>query len=221
MPRKSTRNLRLRHALGDRGMGDDRWADLRCQVAYLAARLMAEGGITDYRVAKQKAARQAGLVDASALPDNREIEEALRVYQQLYQGVEQPAQLLWLRQRAVEVMRLLGKFNPHLVGAVLSGTANEFSEIELHLYADDSKNVELFLIDHRIAYRAELYHPRLGDRVLNVPVLKIEFDGAPVSLAVYGIDDIRFARRGDERALERAKLSEVEALLATKRVRST
>ena len=216
MPRNSPRNLRRRHALGDYGMGAGGRADLRRQVAYLAARLMAEGGITDYRVAKQKAARQAGLTDASALPDNREIEEALRAYQQLYQGVEQPAQLLWLRQRAVEVMRLLGKFNPHLVGTVLSGTANEFSEIDLHVFADDSKCVELFLINHNIAYRAEQCRTRLGDKVVNVPVLKIEFDGAPVSLAVYGIDDIRFVRCGDERTWERAKLAEVEALLATK-----
>ena len=213
MPRNSPRNIRRRHALGDYGLGEGGRDDLRRQVAYLAARLMAEGGITDYRVAKQKAARQAGLADAGALPDNREIEEALRAYQQLYQGAEQPAQLLCLRQRAVEVMRFLGDFNPHLVGTVLSGTANEFSEIDLHLFADDSKSVELFLINHRIAYRAEQCRTRSGDKVLNVPLLKIEFDGAPVSLAVYGINDIRFVHRGDEGAWQRAKLAEVEAML--------
>lgn len=216
MPRNSPRNLRRRHALGDYGLGEGGRADLRRQVAYLAARLMAEGGVTDYHVAKQKAARQAGLTDASALPDNREIEEALRAYQQLYQGAEQPAQLLWLRQRAVEAMRFLSEFSPHLVGTVLSGTANEFSDIDLHLFADDSKNVELFLINHRIAYHAEQCRTRLGDKVLNVPLIKIEFDGAPVSLAVYRIDDIRFVQRGDERAGQRAKLAEVEELLATK-----
>ena len=216
MPRNSPRNIRRRHALGDYGLGEGGRDDLRRQVAYLAARLMAEGGITDYRVAKQKAARQAGLMDAGALPDNREIEEALRAYQQLYQGAEQPAQLLWLRQRAVEVMRFLGDFNPHLVGTVLSGTANEFSEIELHVFAEDSKIVELFLVNNRIAYRAENCRTRLGGKALNVPLIKIEFDGAPVSLAVYGIDDIRFVHRGDERAGQRAKLAEVDELLATK-----
>jgi hypothetical protein len=216
MPRNSPRNLKRRHALGDYGMGEGGRADLRRQVAYLAARLMAEGGISDYRMAKQKAARQVGLADASALPDKRQIEEALRAYQQLYQGVEQPAQLLWLRHRAVEVMRILGEFNPHLVGTVLSGTANEFSEIDLHVFADDCKNVELFLVNHRIPYRVELCRTSLGDKVLNVPVLRIEFEGATVSLAVYGIDDIRYVRRGDQRARERAKLAEVEALLAMK-----
>ena len=112
-------------------------------------------------------------------------------------------------------MRLLDDFNPHLVGTVLSGTANEFSDIDLHLFADDSKSVELFLINHNITYRAEQCRTRLGDKVVNVPVLKIEFDGAPVSLAVYGFDHIRFVPCGDERAWERAKLAEVEALLAT------
>jgi hypothetical protein len=214
MPSSSSRNLKRRRALGDHGMGEGVRTDLRRQVAYLAARLMAEGGIIDYGVAKQKAARQAGLTDASALPENREIEVALRSYQRLFQGVEQPAQLLWLRQRAVEVMKLLIDFNPHLVGSVLAGTANEFSEIDLHAFADDSKDVELFLINHRIAYRAELCPTSVGGKSLKVPVLKIEFDGAPISVTVFGVDDIRILRRGDERILGRAKLDDVETLLA-------
>ena len=53
--------------------------------------MMAEDGIADYATAKQKAARQAGLGDANLLPDNQEIEEALREYQGLYQKDEQPA----------------------------------------------------------------------------------------------------------------------------------
>ena len=65
--------------------------NLRRQIAYIAARMMAEDGIADYATAKQKAARQAGLGDANLLPDNQEIEEALREYQGLYQKDEQPA----------------------------------------------------------------------------------------------------------------------------------
>ncbi len=65
--------------------------NLRRHIAYLAARLMAEDGVADYATAKVKAARQAGLGDAHQLPDNSEIEEALREYQELYQKDEQPA----------------------------------------------------------------------------------------------------------------------------------
>ena len=53
---------------------------------------MAEEGVADYGTAKQKAARQAGLVDAHLLPDNREIEAALREFQELYQSDDQPGE---------------------------------------------------------------------------------------------------------------------------------
>jgi len=33
-------------------------------------------------------------------------------------------------------MRYLREFEPRLVGAVLSGTATEHSEVQLHLFAD-------------------------------------------------------------------------------------
>ena len=61
-------------------------SNLRRQIAYIAARMMAEDGIADYGTAKTKAARQAGLADSAQLPDNHEIEEALREYQGLYQS---------------------------------------------------------------------------------------------------------------------------------------
>ena len=62
--------------------------NLRLHIAYLAARLMAEDGGLDYGSAKSKAARQAGLADTNLLPDNHEIEAALREYQGLYQKDE-------------------------------------------------------------------------------------------------------------------------------------
>src|SRR3974390_2010764 len=92
--------------------------NLRRQLAYIAARLMAEDGVADYGTAKMKAARQAGLVDSNLLPDNQEIEEALREYQGLYQKDEQPAQLRRLREVAVKVMREFDEFRPALVGSV-------------------------------------------------------------------------------------------------------
>ena len=81
-----------------------RESNLRLQIAYLAARLMAEDGGLDYGAAKTKAARQAGLADTHLLPDNREIEAALREYQELYQSEDQPQHLRRLREVAVKVM---------------------------------------------------------------------------------------------------------------------
>ena len=121
--------------------------NLRLHIAYLAARLMAEDGIADYASAKQKAARQAGLADANLLPDNAEIEAALREFQDLYQSDEQPAQVRRLREIAVKVMREFEEFRPALVGAVLAGTAGPHSDISLQLYTDDPKALTLFLLN--------------------------------------------------------------------------
>src|SRR5260221_12097795 len=89
-----------------------REATLRRHIAYLAARLMAEDGVGDYATAKQKAARQAGLADANLLPDNTEIEEALREDQGLYHKDEQPARLRRLLEVAVQMMREFEHFRP-------------------------------------------------------------------------------------------------------------
>ena len=130
-------------------------ANLRRQLAYSAARMIAEDG-ADYATAKQKAARQAGLADANLLPDNQEIEEALREYQELYQKDDQQAHLRHLREVALKVMREFEGFRPALVGAVLSGTAGQFSDVNLHLYTDDPKALSMFLLNKRYRFEENL-----------------------------------------------------------------
>lgn len=187
----------------------------RRHVAYLAARLMAEEGIADYAFAKQKAARQAGLADSQGLPDNREIEAALREYQGLYQSESQPQELRHLREVAVKVMREFAAFNPLLVGAVLNGTANQFSEVTLQLFADDPKGVALFLLNRRRRFEQDEKRVRLGDDWAQVPQYHLEVDGAPVTLAVYARGDEHLAPRSRPEAdgPQRARLADVEALL--------
>lgn len=84
---------------------------------------MAEDGLQDYTSAKRKAARQIGAPDTHNLPDNDEVERALRDYQALYQRDEQIVRLRQLRQQALEAMHLLEPFHPYLTGSVLNGTA--------------------------------------------------------------------------------------------------
>jgi len=188
----------------------------RRHVAYLAARLMAEEGIADYAFAKQKAARQAGLADSQGLPDNREIEAALREYQGLYQSESQPGELRHLREVAVKVMREFAAFNPLLVGAVLNGTANQFSEVTLQLFADDPKSLALFLLNRHYRFDQDEKRVRLGDDWVLVPQYYLEVDGAPVTLAVYARGDEHLAPRQkqDAEGPQRARLADVEALLA-------
>jgi len=187
--------------------------NLRRQLAYAAARLMAEDGGLDYASAKWKAARQAGLGEATPLPDNQEIEEALREYQGLYQADEQPAQLRRLREVAVKVMRDFSDFRPALVGSVLSGTAGLHSDVNLQLFTDDAKSLTMFLVNRRYRFEEDSWRMRRGEQVEEVPRIRLEVEGVPVTLTVLDFGDERVPPRARGTELLRARLAEVEALL--------
>ena len=105
--------------------------------------MVAQDG-ADYATAKAKAARQVLGVDripANQMPDNVQVEDEVRKYQELFQGPEQRARLLQLRRAPLGVMEALAEFQPYLTGAVLSGSAGAHDDIELQLFADSPKDV--------------------------------------------------------------------------------
>ena len=191
-------------------------SNLRSHIAYLAARMMAEDGVADFATAKSKAARQAGLSDANLLPDNQEIEAALREYQDLYQKDEQPGHLRHLREIALKVMREFESFRPALVGSVLSGTAGQFSDINLQLFTDDPKALTLFLLNRRYRFEDGSKRMRCSDGWVEVPQVRIEVDDVTVTLTVLDRDDERIGARGrsEAEAPVRARVADLEALLA-------
>jgi hypothetical protein len=186
---------------------------MRRNIASLAARLMAEDGISDYGLAKRKAARQLGAPETEALPANAEIETELRAYQSLYQSEEQRQRLHRLRAVAVSAMRLLEHFSPYLTGPVLDGTAGRYAAVDLLVFPESPKPVEIFLLDRMIEYRHG--ETRRGSGEPAEAVLNFEWEDTPISVAVHD----RFAERMQHRnprtgrILERATLSTVEALL--------
>src|SRR3569623_2270495 len=122
---------------------------LRAEIAAAAARMIAEDG-ADYGTAKRKAANQIlgnRRIRSDMLPDNAQIEEEVRVYNDLFFSETQPARLLMLRRLAVELMENLDQFNPNLTGAVANGTAGEHSDIHLQLFSDNPKDVALHLLN--------------------------------------------------------------------------
>ena len=189
--------------------------DTRSRIAYLAARLMAEDGIEDYALAKRKAARQAGLADARALPTNEEIAEALKIHQAIYQETEHRERVRALRERAVRAMRELGRFEPYLTGSVLAGNAGKYADINLHLYTEHGKHVELFLMERGIPYRAGQARYYAGTEQRIVPVFTIEDDGVEIEIAVLTSLDLRQPVRTspDGKAIERLRIDGVERLL--------
>lgn len=197
---------------------------LRQMIAQTAARMMAEDGISDYGYAKRKAGRQLGATENSLLPTNAEIEEEIRIYHQLYNAEEQPIALQQLRQAALATMQLFARFNPHLTGSVLDGSAGKFASTEIHLFADSAKEVEIFLLSQQIPFENSEKSYRLSDRPSKdkkdklrktVPVFTLETSLGLQRLSVFEFDDLRLSpkRASDGANAGRADIASVRALL--------
>src|SRR5688500_11612902 len=193
----------------------NRQTGTRARIAAAAARLMAEDGIDDFALAKRKAAKQLGAVDAQALPGNDEIEAELRAYLALYQAEEHPQRVVELRDIALDAMRALERFSPYLTGPVLKGIAGPYAEIELQLFPDSVKEVEIFLLDRNLNYDTREGRRYAGDRAHAVSVLSLMWDGAPLRLSIFDPRDERVALKTSQagRIMDRAGIAEVGALV--------
>lgn len=190
---------------------------LRQRIAQEAARWLVASGGRNFLQAKRKAAEQLGVSDARHLPSNLEVEEALAAYQRLFRGERQAGELQRLRAAALEALRFLGDFAPRLVGPVLEGTADAFSEVNLHLFADSVEEVGHFLRERGIP--AALGDRRLrvaGEVYVNQPEYRFLAGGVPVALTVFDRCAMRQAPLSpvDGRPMRRASLADVERLLA-------
>jgi len=191
--------------------------------------MMAEDGVLDYGYAKKKAGRQLGVVDANCLPSNTEIEEEIRLFHEIYNSDEQPETLRQLRQDALATMQIFARFNPHLTGSVLDGTAGQYAETHIHLFADSAKEVEIFLLNQQIPYDSNDKSYRIRDRKtsekktsgknserLKVPMFTLEGPNGFIKLSVFEFDDIRFSTKSVVSAgnAERLDTAGLKALLA-------
>ena len=183
----------------------------RASIAQAAARLIAEHGITDWSLAKRKAARALDLPERAALPNDEEIEEALRDYHALFGGDAHVASLRAQREEALRWMKRLEAFRPLLVGGVAEGWATEHSDIRLELTADDAKSVELALLNASWAYRA--LPARNGEAPSD---LYIDTPHGGVRLTVRTREAARQLPRRDRHGQEEVRLDalELERLLA-------
>ena len=190
--------------------------EMRTRIAAAAARIMAEEGIDDFALAKRKAARRLGAADTEALPANDEIEAELRDYLALYQAEEHPERIAELRRLALEAMRALERFSPYLTGPVLAGLAGPYAEIDLQLFPESSKEVELFLLDRNIPYEASDERRYTGDRTRAVAVITLTWQGVPLRLSVFDPRDERSALKTSiaGRVAARAGIAEVATLVA-------
>ncbi|MCC6068719.1 hypothetical protein LHV13_05970 [Ferrovum sp. PN-J185] len=186
----------------------------RERLAYLAARLLAEDGSIDFAHAKRKAARQAGITNPQYLPDNREIEEALRSWQSLYQQDELPLRRLYLRRIALAVMQDFLAFNPYLVGSVLNGYPGPHSDINIHIFSDQQKEFEMVLLNLGIDFTSETKSVKLGDRTFLAEQYSFYQEGVVINLLLLPENAERISPKApDKRALERARINQLKELI--------
>jgi hypothetical protein len=196
---------------------ESRIRERRHRLAHEAARLMAEGGIRDYHQAKLKAAARLGFADDASLPRNREIEDALREYQRLFQADAQVAELRRRREAALHALEFFAAFDARLVGPVLDGTADGNSPVSLQLFADDADAVPRFLADHTIPAESRSRRLRLDrERSDEFPVWLFSAEELAFDATVLPRAALRQAPLSnvDEKPMPRASLSQLRALLA-------
>ena len=190
---------------------------MRIMLAQESARLMADEGVRDFLAAKRKAAARLGVSNKALFPSNLEIERAMLEYQRLFQSTRQPHGLRALRQAAIEAMRFFDRFQPRLVGPVLTDTAGPYEAVNLHLFADTAEDVVLFLLEHNIPFEATEKRMRFGNgEYAFIPGFSFGAGEVNVELSVFTNAASREAPRSpvDGKPMRRANLAQVKALLA-------
>lgn len=189
-------------------------SDLQLEIAASAARLVVEEGL-GFGPAKHRALKLLGLPGRTALPGNELVEAQVREYIDIFCADTQPQQLQALREHARDWMQRLADFYPLLGGAVWQGWATRLSDIDLSLFCDDPKAVELALINRNLRYVAR---SQTGLQGQEVQVLSLHShcrglnEDIGVHLRLHDLEGLRGALlpdaqgrplRGDLRALER------------------
>lgn len=190
--------------------------EIRQRISREAARLIAEEGINDFHVAKRKAIDRLCLPEGQHLPSNPEIEQALAQHLQLFHARELPQTLSRLRRLAVQTMRLLQRFDPRLVGSLVTGHVTRFSEIQLHVTTDAPELFAFFLQEHGIPYVETNKRLRFGgNRSEVLPIYRFLTDDVPVEIYLFSTTAAREAPLSpvDGRSMKRMPLIEVEALV--------
>ena len=128
----------------------------------------------------------------------------------LENGKQHAELILAMRRTALELLELLAGFSPYLAGSVLDGTAGEHSHIDILLFADSAKEVEIFLLNRGIAF--EHVEPR-NERA--EAVLVMETDTADANLVIFPPQMERVVlKHRDGRPRERIRADALRALIS-------
>jgi len=106
----------------------------RKKVIKEAAALLYSGTEKEYKQAKLRAAKTLG---AHFLPSNLEVALELDKIAEENEGPSRMERLVRMRREALKIMRIVGAYNPLLVGSVWRGTIHRRSDIDIVVQHDE------------------------------------------------------------------------------------
>jgi hypothetical protein len=114
-----------------------------------------------------------------------------------------------MRRTALGLLDLLADYRPYLTGSVLDGTAGRHSRIDILLFADSAKEVEIFLLNRGLSFHhAEVRNERVE------AVLVLETDTADANLIIMppALERVALKHR-DGRPRERIRSAVLRAMI--------
>ena len=185
-----------------------------------AARLIVEEGM-EWGGAKRQALADLDLPSRTPLPDNMQLEVAVRAHIDLFCPDTQVAAMRALLHAARDAMRTMAAHNPYLTGALWRGLATEKSDIFIQLFCEDAKLAEIDLINQGVRFEKTEVNGFRGQSVVALTTLvRIPKWTWPTGIhwVLYDVDDLRGAlkpARGRRDGLaDRGDLPAVERMLS-------
>jgi hypothetical protein len=186
------------------------------RIAYEAARIMEEQGVSDFEHARRKAAERTGILNRRSWPSNEMIQEALLTQRRLFSSASQTRDLQRLRETALQAMQTFRSFNPRLIGPVLQGSGHPDQGVQICLYAECAEEVVFTLIDRRIPWQEgeRMFRYGGGDRRI-YPTLRFVAGQTPIELIIRPPQALRHPPLDPvtERPERGADITELERLL--------
>ncbi len=185
-------------------------------IAYEAARILTDSRLDDQNYAVHKAAARLGINNKRLMPAREEIDAALREQQRLFRGIEQQTVVEKMRNAALQAMKAMKQFKPLLVGPVYEGTADNNSQIRLHLFATTPEEVAFSLMELHIPWHEKDYSIKFADGSRkNTPSFRFTADGDLFELLVLPDNTRNNQPVGpqDNRPIKGATIQRLEKLL--------
>jgi predicted nucleotidyltransferase len=121
--------------------------DSRKKVAREAATLLYSGAEKEYKQAKLKAAK---IYNLHYMPTNLEVAMELDQIAEENEAPVRQERLVRMRQEALRIMKMLGRYDPVLVGSVWRGTIHHESDIDVIVHHDEPRDVLKLLEENRL-----------------------------------------------------------------------